>query len=220
MKNNNYKSAKANGFYSFERERQRAIFAEKQDVLLCSLREEDRKDYIRLKKENAITPRAYEMKGFEDLLWEDMKNEKAFYTTIRRKSDDRYMGYCGIKNTQKEEWELGIEMLKEFQNYGYASQSLRLFMETVAKITGIFSFKALVAGENIASQRMCEKLGGVPSGIAEYLLHDQKYMEEYERENAGKVTEQIKEAAYKFGVAPEKLLTHVLVYRFKANLFR
>ena len=39
-------------------------------------------------------------------------------------------------------------------------------------------------------------------------------MEEYECENDGKVKDMMREAAERFGVVPEKLLTHVLVYRF------
>lgn len=47
------------------------------------------------------------------------------------------------------------------------------------------------------------------------MLHDKEYMEEYERENAGEVTQLMREVAAKFCVQPEKLLTHVLVYRFE-----
>lgn len=209
-----YESAECFSSYSFENEKNMDVFAVGENIVLCKSREADREDYIKLQKENTIMPHAYEMDGFEDMMWEDMRDEKAFFTAIRRKSDDAYMGYCGIKNTQKKELELAIELLKEFHRCGYASQELKLFMDNVCKHTGITTFKALVDGENIGSQKLCEKLGGVPSGIAEHLLHDEEYMEEYERENAGKVTDLMREAAARFGVVPEKLLTHVLVYRF------
>ena len=40
-------------------------------------------------------------------------------------------------------------------------------------------------------------------------------MEEYEREYAHEVSDVMREVAAKFKVVPEKLLTHVLVYRFR-----
>ena len=160
-------------------------------------------------------PSAYKMDGFEDMLWEGFNEETEFNTTIRRKIDDAYIGYCGIKNTKKDEWELAIEILKDFHRKGYGRQSLVLFMQKVKEITGIGQFKALVDGENVASQKMCEACSGIPSGVAEHLLHDKEYMDEYEKENAGEVTDVMREVAEKFGVEPVKLLTHVLVYRFK-----
>lgn len=201
--------------YRFEKEKAMDVFAVGETITLCKSRKEDRADYIKLNKENTIMPRAFEMEGFEDMLWDDMHEEKAFYTTIRRKFDDVYMGYCGIKNSQKDELELAVEILKEHHGHAYGKQALTLFMCTVKEMTGISRFKTLVDGENIASQKMCEACGGVPSGIAEHLLHDKEYMEEYERENVGEVTQLMREVAAKFCVQPEKLLTHVLVYRFE-----
>lgn len=210
-----YKEPSHNSHYGFEKEKEMDVFSCGTEIRLCKSRSDDRPAYIRLQKENSIMPRAYEMEGFEDMLWEDMTEEKAFYTTIRRKSDDAYMGYCGIKNTQKDELELAVEILRDFHGHGYGKQALALFMNTVRDMTGINHFKALVDGENIASQKMCEACGGVPSGIAEHLLHDKQYMEEYEQENADEVTDLMREVAAKFSVQPEKLLTHVLVYRFE-----
>ncbi len=203
--------------YTFENEKKMSVFAVGEDVTLCKTVEEDRPNYIKLQKENTIMPRAYEIEGFEDVIWGEMSEEKAFYTTIRRKSDNAYLGYCGIKNIYKDELELAIELLKDYHRRGYGSQALQLFMEQVSISSGIRSFKALVDGENVASQAMCEKIGGVPSGIAEHLLHDKEYMEEYEREYTDEITEAMEEAALKFGVPPEKLLTHVLVYRFNKD---
>ncbi|MGN0385122.1 MAG: GNAT family N-acetyltransferase [Lachnospiraceae bacterium] len=210
-----YKEHSGNRHYGFEKEKEMDVFASGTDIQLCKSRGDDRPDYVRLQKENSIMPRAYEMEGFEDMLWEDMTEEKAFYTTIRRKSDDAYMGYCGIKDTQKDELELAVELLREFHGHGYGKHALMLFMNTVKNMTGINHFKTLVDGENIASQKMCEACGGVPSGIAEHLLHDKDYMKEYEQENADEVTDVMREVATKFSVQPEKLLTHVLVYKFE-----
>lgn len=201
--------------YGFEKEKTLDVFATGDEIILCKSRDVDCSDYIKLQKENTIVPHVFEMEDFEDMFWDYMCEDKAFYTTIRRKVDDTYMGYCGIKNTQKDELKLAIELLREFHGHGYGRQALTLFMRQVKEVTGIRNFKTLVDAENTASQRMCEFCGGVPSGKAEHMLHDKEYMEEYERDNAHEVTDQMRIIAKKFGVQPEKLLTHVLVYRFE-----
>ena len=202
-------------WYDFAKEKRMDVFAIGNEIKLCNLREEDRDSYIKLQKENAIMPRAFKMDGFEDLLWGEVCDEKVFYVSVRRRTDDVYMGYCSIKNIQKDDLELAVELLKEFHGHGYGRQALTLFLISIKEYAGIDSFKALVDGENISSQKMCEACGGKPSGIAEYLLHDKEYMEEYEQENQNEITDQMRETAKKFSVSPEKLLTHVLVYRFK-----
>lgn len=200
--------------YTLEKEKSMETFAESARIRLCKHVEADRTLYIKLQKENTIMPRAFNTDGYEDMLWDDMTEEKAFYTAIRRKEDNAYIGYCGIKNIHKDEMELAIELLKEYHHKGYGSEALRLFMETVYESAGIKTFKALVDGENVASQAMCERIGGLPSGITEHMLHDQQYMLKYEEEYANEITEQLRDVACKFGVEPKKLLTHVLVYRF------
>ncbi|MBE6034991.1 MAG: GNAT family N-acetyltransferase [Clostridiales bacterium] len=201
--------------YSFEKEKAMEVFGEAVDFRLCRIRQTDKEAYIKLEEENSSMPRAYELEGYGDSLWDDFNEEKAFNVVIRSKSTDSFMGYCGIKNTQKEELELAMTLFKKYQGKGYGPEALHLFMVKVKEITGISEFKALVDGENVHSQKMCEKIGGKPLGITEHLLHDQAYMEEYEQEHAHEVSDVMREVAAKFKVAPEKLLTHVLVYRFR-----
>ena len=210
-----YKESDTDKKYEFIKEKGMDIFTMGDEILLCKFRQEDYQDFVKLQKENAIMTNAFAIEGFETGLWEEVHQDTVFYTTIRKAIDDTFMGYCGIKNTQRDELELAIEVLKEFHGNGYGRQSLTLFMKKVKEMTGIDSFKALVDCENIASQKMCEACGGIPSGIEEYLLHDKEYMKKYELENANMITKSIEELAKKFNVRPEKLLTHVLVYRFK-----
>lgn len=185
------------------------------NIVLNEIGEEERKDYIKLQKEDVIFAKKFETKELEDLLWDTVTNHHSFYVSIRHKSDNSFIGYCGIKNIRKDEKELVIEIRKNCQKKGYAAEALTLFMHKLHEEKEFTKFKALVDVENTASQSLCEKIGGMPSGIEAHLIKDKKFMEEYEKEYAFEITEQMKIIAKKFGVSPEKLLTHVLVYRFK-----
>lgn len=201
-------------YYRFEEEKQWGIFTESDELLLCKPREGDAENYIKLQRETTLMPSVFKMPGYEDFLREDFYDEKVFLVIIRQKSDDEFVGYCSIKNIKRERWELAIELLKKYQHKGYGRQALAMFMDKIRECTGVCDFIARVDPENIASQTMCEALAGVPDGIAEHLLHDQNYMEQYEKENAHEVTDLMRQIAVKFNVPPEKLLTHVLQYRF------
>lgn len=209
-----YKEESRKEAYSFEEERKMPVFAYNESIALCGIREEDRAPYLKLQKENSIMPAAYKMEGFEDIMWESIFEEQSFHVIIRRRDDDVFVGYCGIKNIKKETWELEIEILKEFHNQQYGRQALALFMSKVYERSGESKFIARVDGENVASQKMCEAIGAIPDGITENLLHDEEYMESYEKEYLHEVTNPMRRAAEKFGVEPPKLLTHVLKYRF------
>ena len=62
---------------------------------------------------------------------------------------------------------------------------------------------------------MFEKLGAVPHGIAEYILHEEKDIARCEEENLEEIDDNLVQVAAKFGVEPRKLLSHVLEYELK-----
>ena len=66
-----------------------------------------------------------------------------------------------------------------------------------------------------ASRRLFEKLGAVPYGIAEYLLHKEEDIIRCEEENLSKIDDRLIQPAEKFAVEPRKLLSHVLEYELR-----
>ena len=77
---------------------------------------------------------------------------------------------------------------------------------------GISTFKVRIDPSNFSSQKMFEKLGATPKGIAELWIHDQKMLEQCEEDNLHHIDDKIIAVADKFGVEPRKLLSHVLEY--------
>ena len=103
---------------------------------------EDAKTYIKTK----ITPQL-ERLGF------------ANYTVIR-KSDGAKIGSCGLYDREGLEGiDIGFAFLPLYEKQGYAFESARKIKEAATHQFGITLLKAITAKENIASQKLLEKLG-------------------------------------------------------------
>ena len=76
-------------------------------------------------------------------------------------------------------------------------------------------FRVKIDSDNYASQGLFEKLGAVPYGIAEFMLHKEEDIRKCEEENLQEIDDKLMEVAEKFGVEPRKLLSHVLEYRLE-----
>ena len=79
-------------------------------------------------------------------------------------------------------------------------------------ILGINQFRVRIDPGNHASQKMFEKLGAIPNGISEFLIHDKATLEKCEEGNLHLIDADTISLAEKFGVEPRKLLSHILEY--------
>ena len=123
------------------------------------------------------------------------------------------MGYCGIKNVCAEKWEVVIELLKEHTGQGVGTLAVRGLLDAVAQRCGVTEFRIRIDSDNYASQRMFEKLGALPNGVSEFLLHDVEDIRDCEEESLKDINECLIAVADKFHVEPRTLLSHVLEYK-------
>lgn len=155
------------------------------------------------------------MEGYEDNVWKSHFKEGVFYCSIYIAKTGEFAGYCGIKGTGTEKWELVIELLPAFQGQGIGRYALELMMSGLAESAGQHLFLAKVDPDNVASQKLMEKLNGNPSGIEKFIITDDKVIREIEEECANEVDDRLRSLAAKFKVRPGALLTHILVYTFE-----
>jgi len=73
----------------------------------------------------------------------------------------------------------------------------------------------IISKEELTEEYLFEKLGAVPYGIAEFMLHKEEDIRKCEEENLQEIDDKLMEVAEKFGVEPRKLLSHVLEYRLE-----
>ena len=76
-------------------------------------------------------------------------------------------------------------------------------------------FRVKIDSDNYASQGLFEKLGAVPYGIAEFMLHKEEDIRKCRRWDVFLLDDKLMEVAEKSGVEPRKLLSHVLEYRLE-----
>lgn len=78
--------------------------------------------------------------------------------TITRKSDDRYLGWCGLKD-HGTFVDLGFRLKKEFWNKRYASESASVVLEHGFRNLELEEITGRTASENLASVAILKKLG-------------------------------------------------------------
>ena len=88
-----------------------------------------------------------------------------------------------------------------------------MYLNTVADISKRREFSSRVDADNLASQKLMEKLGFQPYGLSEFLLHKEEDQLAAEEEYKDRLDERYMALAEKFHVEPRKLLSHVLEYR-------
>ena len=189
------------------------IFAEDSEVLLRKPVEEDRNCFIEVKRQNVYFPANFSREENQNRLWEDHINGEGVAYSIIRKDDGAYIGYCGIDELERSPWELEIELLEEYCHMGYGYKCLKMFMDRVAELSGRNSFVCRIDPDNTASQRLVEKIGFKPDGLADFVLYDDKSKRRFEEKYAEKIDDDYKAIAEKFGVEPVKLISHFLKFR-------
>ena len=148
--------------------------------------------------------------SYRNALWKDHCGEKSLMLSIIL--DDQYIGYCGIKNTAQEPWEIAIELYKKWTNHGLGRIAISAMLDAMVTRLGVRQFRVRIDPGNHASQKLFEKMGAQPNGVSEYLILDQKELEKVEKENLNLIDAATVALADKFGVEPRKLLSHVLEY--------
>lgn len=189
------------------------IVAVGDSVILRIVEEAEKEKYLNVTYEYSVMKGMYKDESFRETTWKEFLSDNAFVCSIYNKISSEYIGYCSIKDMGKPEWELAIELKSEFCKQGYGTESLMLLMKSVHNLTGRRFFRARVEVDNYASQRLMRKLGAVPNGISEFLLHGEE-IDKFQMEYKDMITDEIREVAEEFCMEAEDLLGYVLEYRF------
>ena len=182
-------------------------------VILRKVKETDREMFLELQTETSMMRSMLKEEGYRLMLWDEHIQDKALMATIE--VDDEYAGYCGINNLSKEYWEIAIELREKWRRQGIGYNALKIFLSEMKSRVQKREFRVKIDSDNYASQGLFEKLGAVPYGIAEFMLHKEEDIRKCEEENLQEIDDKLMEVAEKFGVEPRKLLSHVLEYRLE-----
>lgn len=189
------------------------VVAEGDKVILSVLREDEKEKYLAVNAEYSCVKGLYKDEKFCENVWIDFCSESAFVCSIYDKETAEYVGYCSVKSLVKSDWELAIELEPDACHKGYGTEALSLLMQTLHRLTGKRYFCARVEIDNHASQGLMKKLGAIPDGIGEFLLHGEE-IEKFQEENKELITDEIRAVAAEFCMDAEDILGYVLEYRF------
>jgi len=187
------------------------LFVENEKVRLCVVKESEKEDYVALSYTYSCMKSAFQDEEFVEDLWNGLTSAKSFTCTVYDRETGAYIGYCAIKDLEKADWELAIELRPEWCHKGYGTEVVDLFVKKIANITGKQCFRARVETDNEASQALMKKLGARPNGVSLFLLRGEA-LKEFQQNNQDMINDRFRELAREFGSEPEEMLGKVLEY--------
>lgn len=181
-------------------------------VALAVIREEEKEKYLEVSYEYSYMKGAYKDEKFREITWKEFLSDSSFVCSIYDKESGDYVGYCSVKNLVKGDWELAIELKPEACHKGYGTEALQLLMQALNRLTDRRYFRVRVEIDNHASQGLMKKIGAIPNGISEFLLHGEE-IENFQEDYKDMITDEIREVAAEFCMEAEEMLGYVLEYR-------
>lgn len=89
--------------------------------------------------------------------------------TLIRKGDGSKLGVCGLYDREGYEGiDIGFALLPAYEKQGFAFESANQLKEAAATEFGIDHLSAMTAMDNLASQRLLERLGFVQTGTTRF----------------------------------------------------
>lgn len=179
-------------------------------ITMRRVQESDREGYLEIQRAYLVTKHMLKEPTYCNMLWEEHIASKRLTLSIY--SDGSYIGYCGVNNLLQEPWEIGIELRPEWTRRGIGYRAVSAMLKEIQTRFGVHVFCVRIEPRNLASQRLFEKLGAVPDGLAVGWTANQEIILQCEEDNLDQIDEELIRLAEKFGVPPRKLLSHVLRY--------
>ena len=145
------------------------IFTQTEHYILRRILPEDQPFYQQLAKAETPDYLQNTTTGTSALAWEDLLAEEHPTCSIFEKETHRFCGFCQLQWIFSPTPELGIDLLPLYQKQGVAKEVLPAFLSHASKLLPIDHFYSKIKKNNIPSQRLAEKIGGVCIGTKSLL---------------------------------------------------
>lgn len=179
-------------------------------LLLRDVSDSDKDGYLQLQQTYSSFRSLLQDERYCEKIWRDHTDHTALILSITE--DGEYVGYCGIKDLSKDQWEIAIELLPQCTHQGIGSTVISAMLDAIKERFDIADFRVRIDPTNLASQGLFEKLGAKPNGISKFILHSEEEIQQCEDANLHLIDDTLVAVANKFEVEPRKLLSHVLEY--------
>lgn len=105
--------------------------------------------------ENNIVKSMLKEEAYCNMLWNEHIEYKALMFSIV--VNNEYVGYCGIKNTTHEQWEIAIEILNKWKYKGIGYKAISIMLDEIKNRLNVSEFRVRIDAENYPSQKLFEK---------------------------------------------------------------
>lgn len=179
-------------------------------LVLRPVEPRDHDSFLSIQRASPLLQSMEEKEPFLEMVWRDHNEDKCLMLSIVK--DGEYIGYCGIKNTAQPVWEIVIELMPEWTGHGIGYVTLSTMLNEMESRLGVTKYIVRIEPANLASQKLFEKLGARPCGIADLWFQEETTVKQCEEAGLHLIDDHMIEIAKKFHVEPRKLLSHVLEY--------
>ena len=138
------------------------IFTVTEHYILRRISVAEKQDYEALAQ--AETPEFLPYHSAASLAWDDLLAEDHLACSILKKDSGAFCGFCQLQWIFTSTPELGIDLSSEYQKQGVAVEVLPAFLSQAKKLLPIDYFYSKIKKNNIPSQRLAEKIGGICIG--------------------------------------------------------
>lgn len=139
------------------------IFLKTETYLLRRILPADLPDYERLAKAETPTflqnPKAVSALALDELLSEDHLT-----CSILERETHAFCGFCQLQWIASPAPELGADLLPAYQKKGIAAAVLPVFLSHAKRLLGNDFFYSKIKKNNLPSQKLAEKIGGICVG--------------------------------------------------------
>lgn len=139
------------------------IFLETETYLLRRISPADLSDYEALAK--AETPTfLQDSENASALALDELFSEEHLTCSILEKETQTFCGFCQLQWIASPTPELGVDLLPAYQKQGVAAAVLPAFLSHSKELLGNDFFYSKIKKNNLPSQKLAEKIGGILVG--------------------------------------------------------
>ena len=106
------------------------------------------------------------------LAWEELLSEDHLTCSILQKDTGAFCGFCQLQWVFSPVPELGIDLLPEYHRAGIAAEVLPPFLSHAKSLLKNEYFYSKIKKNNLPSQKLAEKIGGICIGTKSLLPED------------------------------------------------
>lgn len=180
------------------------------NIKLRKLQDTDKEACIKLENEVWANKKALQDEEHNDRLWKSMFSDTEIHYAVLM--ENQICGFVSITKLDKDVQELGIEFFEEYRHKGIGYSALVQFLGICKEEYKIKDIQSKVYADNFPSILLMRKVGGTPYGITQNVCIEESSQLEYQEENKGLISDNVKEVARLFNVEPELLLSHLLIF--------